>query len=166
MKNRNLIIKIGSYIGIFGSLLSVVLIFGSALFSSNWFSWTHNLLNDIGVRNDTAATLFNLTPLTSGFLFFIFGLLSLSRYLPRSDLNRVGLVVFSIGNILKPFWCVYRSGKLLRQALNKRSWRFYNTTHRHDHNFIWHYTLSQRKIYSMDSFSRSSATCIFPHPTL
>lgn len=102
MENRNLIIKVGSCIGILGSFLSLTLIFGSVMLSSNWFSWTHDLLSDIGVRNDTAAVLFNLTPFTSGFLFFLFGIMSLSFYLPKSVLARTGLVVFSIGNILQP----------------------------------------------------------------
>ena len=102
-KNHNLIIKVGSCIGIFGSILSVTLIFGSVFLSSSWFSWTQNLLSDIGVRNDVAAVLFNLTPLTSGFLFFLFRLMALSLYLPRNAINRTGLVVFSIGNILQPF---------------------------------------------------------------
>jgi hypothetical membrane protein len=81
------------------AIAAIVIGLGSvqaAVAISPWFSWTANVLSDLGHPSRPSALLFNGGLILAGALYleFVFGL---SRALPATTLTRVALVLLAVG---------------------------------------------------------------------
>ena len=81
--------------GIFGSILSLVMVFAATIISP-WFRWDTNALSEMGVGE--VSILFNSAMIIDGFFNFLFAL-GIREYLRKESLAKYGTFLIILGSV-------------------------------------------------------------------
>ena len=92
---RMRLVKWSGLSGIFGLILSLVMVFAATIISP-WFRWDTNALSEMGVGE--VSLLFNSAMIIDGFFNFIFAL-GIREYLGKESLAKYGTFLIILGSV-------------------------------------------------------------------